>query len=82
MMAALLLPGFLLMGLGLHRTRGIGSIYIILPASLLVVAMLGMTGCGSGSASKMSPQPTTQTFSVTADAGSVTHTSTLTITVQ
>ena len=71
-MAALVLPGVLLAGLGFRRRR----------RALMVLTVAGVTGCGSYGGGRMSPQPTTESFSITANAGSVSHTTMLTLNVQ
>ena len=81
LMAAVLLPGFLLAGIGWRRRRRFLSRLMVLALAVLGLAAVGMSGCGSGS-SKMNPGPTAQTFSVTATSGSVSHTTTLTLNVQ
>jgi len=79
--AAVLLPGFLLVGIGWRRRRRLLARLMILTLGLLGVAAVGFIGCGSSSA-KMSPGPVAQTFSVTALSGSISHTTTLTLNVQ
>jgi uncharacterized protein (TIGR03118 family) len=79
-MAAIVLPGVLLAGLGLRRRRRSVSAFFVLSFGLLVLA--GVTGCGSYGGSRMSRPPTTESFSITANAGSVSHTTVLTLNVQ
>jgi len=78
--AAILLPGFLLTGMGWRRRRRWLSGLAVLTVAVLGLAA-GVSGCGGGS-SKMNPGPTAQAFSVTATSGSVSHTTTLTLNVQ
>jgi hypothetical protein len=81
-MAAFVLPGILLAGLGLRiRHRSIFA-FVPLALGLLVLAVAGVSGCSSGGGARMSPQPTAQSFSVSANAGSVSHTTVLTLNVQ
>lgn len=77
--AAVLLPGFLLAGIGWRRRRRL--LARLLVALALAGAGMGLSGCGSSSP-KMSPVPVAETFSVTAVSGSVSHTMTLTVNVQ
>ena len=80
--AAVLLPGFLLAGIGWRRRRRLLSRLVVLAGvGLLGLAAVGVSGCGSSGA-KMNPGPTAQTFSVTAISGSISHTTTLTLNVQ
>ena len=78
---AVLLPGFLLAGMGWRRRRRLMSRLMVLALGALGVAAVGLSGCGGGGA-KMNPGPTAQSFSVTATSGSVSHTTTLTLNVQ
>ena len=80
MASAILVPGFLLAGIGWQRRRRFLG-FVVLAAGFLGLALVGMSGCGS-SGSKMNPGPTVQTFSVTATSGSVSHTTMLTLNVQ
>jgi uncharacterized protein (TIGR03118 family) len=79
--AAVLLPGFLLAGIGWRRRRRFVFRLMILMLGVWGVAAMGLSGCGSSGA-KMNPGPTAQTFSVTATSGSVSHTTSLTLNVQ
>jgi uncharacterized protein (TIGR03118 family) len=79
--AAVLLPGFLLAGIGWRRRRRLLSRLMIVALGVLGLAAMGLSGCGSSSA-KMNPGPVAQTFSVTAVSGSISHTTTLTLNVQ
>jgi len=78
---AILLPGFLLAGMGWRRRRLLSRFMVLAGVGLLGLAGLGMSGCGGGS-SYMNPGPTAQNFTVTAISGSVSHTTTLTLNVQ
>ena len=79
--AAVLLPGFLLAGIGWRRRRLLSRFMVLAGIGLLGLSAVGMSGCGGGGA-KMNPGPTAQAFSVTATSGSVSHTTTLTLNVQ
>jgi len=79
--AAVLLPGFLLAGIGWRRRRRFVFRLLILTVGVCGIAAMGLSGCGS-SGGKMNPGPTAQTFSVTATSGSVSHTTSLTLNVQ
>ncbi len=79
--AAVLLPGFLLAGIGWRRRRLLSRFMVLAGVGLLGLSAVGMSGCGGGGA-KMNPGPTAQAFSVTATSGSVSHTTTLTLNVQ
>jgi uncharacterized protein (TIGR03118 family) len=79
-MAALVLPGVLLAGLGFRKRRH--AVFVVLAIGLFAVTVAGVTGCSSSSSSGMTPQPLIQSLSVTATAGSVSHTTTLTLQVQ
>lgn len=79
--AAVLLPGFLLVGIGWRRRRLLLSRLVVLMLGVLGVATTGLSGCGSNSP-KMNPGPTAQTFSVTAFSGTISHSTTLTLNVQ
>ena len=80
--AAVLLPGFLLAGIGWRRRRRLVSRLLVLAGvGVLGLAAVGMSGCGGGGA-KMAPGPTAQMFTITATSGSVSHTTTLTLNVQ
>lgn len=81
-MAALALPGVLLMGIGFGKRRRLASGLAVLAIGALAVTIAGLTGCGSYGGSKMNPGPTVKTFSVTATSGSVSHTTALTLNVQ
>jgi uncharacterized protein (TIGR03118 family) len=76
-----LLPGFLLAGIGWRRRRRFLSRLMVLTLAAVGLAAMGLSGCGSSSA-KMNPGPTAQTFSVTASSGSISHTTALTLNVQ
>lgn len=78
---AVLLPGFLLFGIGWRRRRRLLARLVVLTLGVLGVAAVGLSGCGSGSP-KMNPGPVAQTFSVTAVSGSISHTTTLTLNVE
>jgi hypothetical protein len=82
MMAAFVLPGLLFAGIGFRRRRRAVSTFMLVTIGLVILALGGVTGCGSNGGPRMTPQPTTQTFSVTASAGSISHTTMLTINVQ
>ena len=78
---AMVFPGILLAGLGLRRRRcAISSLVLALGA--LVLAVAGVTGCGSYGGSRMTPAPIAKSFSITARSGSVSHVAVLTLNVQ
>lgn len=81
-MAAIVLPGILLTGLGFRRRRRSGTLFACAAIGMLVVVLAGVTGCGSYSGTAMQPQPTSQSFTITASAGSVSHATVLTLNVQ
>jgi hypothetical protein len=81
-MAAMVVPGILLGGLGLRRRRRGASSLVILAVGALVLALAGMSGCGSYHGSQMTRPPTMQSFTITATSDSVSHPTVLTLNVQ
>jgi uncharacterized protein (TIGR03118 family) len=76
------LPGVLLLGLGFRKRRRAVSALAFLAIGAVILAVGGLSGCGSQGTIRMAPPPSSQSFSITATAGSVSHTTVLTLNVQ